>query len=397
MIDCPALQATAPQVLPRRGARAAIRACARKLGWRANLYGSGAAADDLDAVRRALGIARIDLYGVSYGTFLAQAYAVRYGSRLRTLILDSAYPARGMDIWERDNVRAFDAGIRLVCLRDAACRNARRDPVADLRRAADRLRRHAISGIVTTNAGRRLRVRLNASGLAGMAYDAGGFAVPQLYEQLDAASRALVAGNAMPLLQLDVDTQASPSPASDWSNGLYAAVTCHDYPVPFDRSAPVAVREAQLARARARLAPGSFAPFTVSDWLSAPIEPANYLACTQWPPPPIDDPPIPLHARFPAVPTLVLAGDLDTSTALPTARALAHRFPRGRFVPFANATHVLLITGCARELITRFVSSLHVGDTSCAGRLPPVHLIDSFAGSMALGGAGVNRSETAAR
>ena len=380
-IDCPTLQATAPQVLPSRGLRAAVGACARRLGWRANLYGSGAAADDLDAVRKALGIARIDLYGLSYGTFLAQAYAARYGAHLRSLILDSAYPARGMDIWERDNARAFRFGIRLVCLRDAVCRAARRDPVADLRRAAERLRRHAISGTVTTGAGRRVRVRLDASALTGMAYDAGGFAVPQLYEQLDAASRALLAGDTTPLLALYVDTLALPAPASDWSNGLYAAVTCHDYPVPFDRAASIPMRDTELARARGRLAPASFAPFTVADWLSAPIEPANYLGCIEWPSPSTNDPPIPVHARFPAVPTLVLAGDLDTSTALPTARALARRFPRAQFVSFANATHVLLITPCARELIARFVISLRVGDTSCASRLPPVHPVNSLAHS----------------
>ena len=48
---------------------------------------------------RALGLGRIDLYGDSYGTFLAQSYAYRHGDSLAALVLDSAYPVRGESPW----------------------------------------------------------------------------------------------------------------------------------------------------------------------------------------------------------------------------------------------------------------------------------------------------------
>ncbi len=371
-IDCPALQQTPAQVLPTRGGRAAVRACARRLGRHANLYGSAVAAEDLDAVRAALGIRRIDLYGVSYGTFLAQAYAVRHPGRLRSLILDSAYPARGMDPWERDNARALRLGLERVCRRDAACRAAHRDPVADVARAAARLRRRPVLGRVKGADGLVRLVRIGAPELAGLGYDAGGFTPPKLYENLAAVSRALLAGNPQPLLQLYADNLAEPDPARNESNGLYAAVTCHDYPLPFDRFAPVRTRRAELARARARLPRDAFAPFSVADWLSAPIEPANYTTCTEWPSPPRSDPPIPPGARFPRVPTLILAGDLDTSTALGTARTLARSFPHVRFVTFRNRGHVLLATPCGQQLVARFVARLDPGHTRCAARQPPL-------------------------
>ena len=44
--------------------------------------------------------------------------------------------------------------------------------------------------------------------------------------------------------------------------------------------------------------------------------------------------------HIPAVPTLVLDGDLDNITTVPQAREVASRFPRSRFVETANTIHV---------------------------------------------------------
>ncbi len=51
-------------------------------------YTTSIAVRDLDAVRVALGYERINLYGGSYGTRVAQHYARRYPRATRTLILD---------------------------------------------------------------------------------------------------------------------------------------------------------------------------------------------------------------------------------------------------------------------------------------------------------------------
>ena len=84
-IDCPALQEG-------RGSDArGVARCARVLGPTFGSYRTSAAADDLDAARAALGVERIDLYGDSYGTYLAQSYAFRHGETLDALVLDSAY------------------------------------------------------------------------------------------------------------------------------------------------------------------------------------------------------------------------------------------------------------------------------------------------------------------
>src|SRR5207253_965368 len=51
------------------------------------------AVQDLERVRAALGVGRIDLYGTSYGTRVAQHYLRRFPQRVRALILDGVVPA----------------------------------------------------------------------------------------------------------------------------------------------------------------------------------------------------------------------------------------------------------------------------------------------------------------
>jgi hypothetical protein len=52
---------------------------------------------DIDELRRALGVARLSLDGVSYGTFVAERYALAYPSRVARLVLDSVVPQQGAD------------------------------------------------------------------------------------------------------------------------------------------------------------------------------------------------------------------------------------------------------------------------------------------------------------
>ncbi|MCC5862517.1 MAG: alpha/beta fold hydrolase, partial [Gammaproteobacteria bacterium] len=56
-------------------------------------FTTSAAVRDLDIVRERLGIPSLNVYGVSYGTRVAQHYARRFPERTRTLILDAVVPA----------------------------------------------------------------------------------------------------------------------------------------------------------------------------------------------------------------------------------------------------------------------------------------------------------------
>jgi pimeloyl-ACP methyl ester carboxylesterase len=69
-------------------------------------------ARDMDRIRQALGAPRINYYGFSYGTYLAQVYNQLFPGRVRRLVLDSNVDAR--DVWYDANLAqdpAFDANL----------------------------------------------------------------------------------------------------------------------------------------------------------------------------------------------------------------------------------------------------------------------------------------------
>ena len=67
-IDCPDLQHGV-------GDWDAPRSCGEQLGASASLYGSADRAEDIEDVRAALGIPKLDYYGLSSGGLQVQAYA----------------------------------------------------------------------------------------------------------------------------------------------------------------------------------------------------------------------------------------------------------------------------------------------------------------------------------
>jgi pimeloyl-ACP methyl ester carboxylesterase len=105
-------------------ADAALRRCiaASKADFAA--YTTAAAARDIEAVRRALGYEKINLWGGSYGTRLAQAYARAYPAGVRTLLLDAvAAPGQVIPAGGRDAQAALDQ-LFAQCAKDAACARA---------------------------------------------------------------------------------------------------------------------------------------------------------------------------------------------------------------------------------------------------------------------------------
>ena len=155
-IDCPRLQA-GKGVYSREVAR-----CARKLGRAANAYGTGAAADDLAAVLDKLGVPRVNIYGDSYGTYFAQAFAVRHPERVRSVILDAAFGVEGLDPWIRQETLGIRERVDRAVPRSPGCGPG---ALATLGRWARRLERRPLVGGGTRRRRRsppRARGRLSA-------------------------------------------------------------------------------------------------------------------------------------------------------------------------------------------------------------------------------------------
>lgn len=80
------------------------------------------AAGDLDALRQHLNVEQLNIWGVSYGSRLAQYYAVAYGDHVRSLVLDAVVPFSPgyIDVTPASAANAVQRLIR-DCAGDAKC------------------------------------------------------------------------------------------------------------------------------------------------------------------------------------------------------------------------------------------------------------------------------------
>lgn len=67
-------------------------ACAAKIGPKAVFYSSREIVEDIERFRAVMGYAKINMWGGSFGTRVAQHYTRRYGARVRAVVLDAATP-----------------------------------------------------------------------------------------------------------------------------------------------------------------------------------------------------------------------------------------------------------------------------------------------------------------
>jgi pimeloyl-ACP methyl ester carboxylesterase len=387
-VNCQRLQ-QAPQIT-----EADVGECGRSLGARAALYSTALAADDLAAILEALGIARVALYGDSYGTYFAQVFALRHPQLLRALVLDGAYPLSGPDYpWYPHYAPAMRRKFDLACERDARCHAL---GGSSLERVADvlaRLRSAPFDARVSYGDRRVAQVHADASALATVMFGS----APALasVRELDAAARAFSAGDRLPLLRLMAETRAAVDSRDathapeKFSAGLAAAVSCQDPPQIFDMALPVsqrlAARAAAIARRR-REAPATYAPFTLDEYRGMPLDYTFIDECVRWPV--VTSPPLPPpRAHYPDIPVLVVSGELDNMTSVADGAAAAAHYPHARHLIIANSFHVNALprarSACGAQVVRHFLEQLAPGDERCAADVPPLRLVPRFARSIA--------------
>jgi pimeloyl-ACP methyl ester carboxylesterase len=382
-IDCPQLQD-----LKIAYAEAAA-GCGAQLGERADDYTTALSADDLAAVIEALELKRVDVYGDSYGTFFAQVFVGRHPELIRTVVLDASYPTYGESGWYPTQGPAVRRAFDVVCARSEPCRSSGPGFLPTLRRVLAKVRERPWRGQAYDADGRRMAVTVDGPGLVAVAY--GATYTPAFYRELTAALRSGLAGDRAPLRRLVAeatggDTDAGP--VSAYSEGLDAAVACHDYPQLYDMSAPPAVRREQYAAAlAARQAshPHTYGPFTVAEYAGSDWQYLDW--CTDWPTAPPDNPagpPVP-PSSYPDVPVLVLTGELDTITTPAEATLVTRQFPYARRVVLRNSFHVTAIgdtDDCAQRIVRYWIATQGVvipnSLRACTREVPPVRALGVF-------------------
>jgi len=392
-INCPGIQRGDPND------PAALKACGKKLGRKAPLYRTELAVADIVAVLDALQISEVDFYGDSYGTYVGQVFAARFPTRLRSIILDSAYPVRPPDIWFPTDWAAGRDGLDLVCERSPSCRSLGGTATARIRALLRELRRESISGTAPDSDGIPTETTVDVSTLFLLMTNLGNS--PVTYRDLDAAARAWFdSRDALPLLRLaaEYNTPYVSDPA-DFSYGQYQAVICAEYPLHYDLNASPAQRRQQFDRAMdnaRRNRPNLFAPFTIDEALASNANATPLATCLDWPKPPPEYPQgdaLPAVPVFPSVPTLVLSGDLDSVTSVEDANQAASQFPNVVKLVVPNFTHVTAwtfsdvaylpdggdLTHCVQDIVRRFVRQLTPGNTSCIPKVRPIRTVPRFA------------------
>ena len=261
-----------------------------------------------------------NLYGISYGTRLAMQVARSFPQRLRSIILDSAYPPEVNGLLSRP--RQFDRALDSVlnyCATEADCAKTKPDLQEQLREVMLRLGREPVLLQVkrspVTDA---VAFRLNDYRFLWMLFLDSyqpryhPLAVPAIQGAFRGnydASRALAAGYVDELLD------------EGFSDGVYFATICAE-------DFPGVQRAAYLAQAHRyprveRYVSSEWDENVCHDWTPAPV-PLSYLK--------------PVQLR---VPTLFLSGRSDAATLPEWSPRALRGFSQGSYVAFESSSHAV--------------------------------------------------------
>ena len=310
-------------------------------------YTTTIAMADLDAVRQALGVERINLIGGSYGTRAALEYLRQFPSAVRRAVIDGvAPPDMVLPLsFSTDAQSAFDA-LLADCEREAKC--AQRYP--DLRRQWSALLAslprevtvpHAVTGVDE----RLTLTRDMAAGLVRLPLYS-----PRLASALPAVIAQASAGRFAPLFGL-ASAMTGRRAVGDMSEGMHFSVICaEDYP-----------RLAQSTDRPGADFGGGFADIyreTCADWPRGDV-PADFY-------------------RVPPTPAavLVLSGGIDPVTPPRHGERVAEALgPTARHVVVPFAGHGVMSIGCMRDVLFRFIDAADDAealkvDTSCVEGIP---------------------------
>lgn len=342
----------------------AVTACGNSLGARRPFYTTREDAADLEDVRSALGVDRLSILGISYGTRIAGVYARLFPRHLGRIVLDSAAPYAAQDVLGLLRDLAFPRVLRLVCFPPGCGTFLARDPVDSVVVLARRLARRALRGTVVLPGGQVRHAALTTSLLFSLVSSSD--LDPFVRTALPSAVASALSGDANPLLRLALVGGGSQS--SGINVARFLATTCVEAAIPWDPAAPAATRARELAAYLRDLPAAAFSPFDRATVLAF----TDALPCLAWPATPR---PAAAPTRAPRVPVLVLSGSDDLRTPTESAREIAAQYPESHFVRIVNVGHSVLASdasGCALRTTADFLDGRAIPFCRVGRRFPPL-------------------------
>lgn len=316
-----------------------MHTCLDELPHDPRYFTTSIAVQDLEAVREALGYPSLNLYGVSYGTRVAQHYARRYPDSTRTIILDGVVPpqlALGPEI-ATEAQNAID-NIFARCAADSACNERFPGLAAAFIALQNKLDKKPVTvSVAHPVTGRVEKVSFGRQELAGavrlLAYSPASIAMLPLLvaEAANGNYQPLVAQFQMTVMSMN-DTLAL---------GMHNAVMCTE-DVPFYVAASID---------KTALDASFMGPMQLE---------ALEAICSVWPAGPIDDDfKQPLST---AIPTLLLSGSADPITPPRFADMAARNLRKAWLLTGENQGHGQITVGCMPRIIERFINTAQLGD-----------------------------------
>ena len=356
-------------------ARAFAEKCVAEMGGSSLLpyLSTRQAAEDLEAFREVIGDSRLWLYGESYGTQFAQAYAHAHPDRLAGLILDGTVDVAlsGPEFLAQE-AQAFNDVLLMTleaCNADPDCAaDVGGDAVSAYDRLAARTAESPVAFTFPLPSGGAAQRFFSLSDLetaaAGYLYTEGERML--LQRALAAAARDDLSPLARLLYQslgLDPETlQAIPDPT--YSDAVYYAVECLDY-------AHFAGAPDEQARAylRAGDAVDSGVPRLSSIFYGD-------LPCAFWPNSSQTRTTLPLTE---AIPTLILGATADPATPVGNGEQVYRRLSDAYLVTVEGGAHVIFGRGdaCVDDIVTAFLARGERPDqreTICPGYVADVYV-----------------------
>jgi pimeloyl-ACP methyl ester carboxylesterase len=304
-------------------------ACVAKLNKPWADYSTANAARDIEAVRKALGYAKINVFGASYGTRLGQAYGRMYPDSVRTLVLDGvADPDQVIPAGGKDGQAALDLLFQ-QCADNAPCAKAfpkLREEFAALtqRVAGDKL----MLDIINPRTAQPDKVHMTSSRFLRTVHSI-------LYSPVDSRRLPFLLHSAYlgrwePFVARSNVAQDFAA-EGDISFVMHLAVTCaEDYP---------------------RLTPELASEDAKDSFMQQSMIERGRMFCKllNVPAAPVVEP-----SKL-AMPILMLSGGLDPVTPPRRAEAAGKHMSRAQHLVVRNAGHGIASLGCAPRLLREFL------------------------------------------